>query len=744
MFKQLLLFNKDIEKTDKDYYKYIISSVVAYTGIFVMLLIAYINYVAQNTKLFYADLIIALLFALAFPLTKKLDKIIFTTHTLSFILFSGIIFGVYVNNGNDYMLVWTYIYPFFAMILLGYKKGFLSSLMLYMIIFILGYSFIGESLSASEYIRFVVVGVVILVLALSYEYIISKSLQRLYEAKEKAQEATKSKSEFLANMSHEIRTPMNGIIGMSHLTLLTPLSTKQKNYVKNIDSSAKSLLRIINDILDFSKIEAGKLKIEKVDFNLYTLLLDIKNLNQSEALRKNIDIKVDCSQTKSIYHGDPFRIGQVITNLVGNAIKFTKDGEIVIRVKKIQNNMIEFNIKDTGIGISKNKQEKLFDSFTQADGSTTRKYGGTGLGLAITKQLVQLMDGRIYIKSELGKGSEFIFEIPLLKGDENNILRSKVQKDIPSFHNNKILLVEDNKINQEIIVGLVENSNLDIDIANDGVEAVEMFKENSYELILMDIQMPKMDGYETTKLIRESDSTIPIVALTANAMKEDVVKTKEAGMNEHLNKPVEIQKLYEVLAKYIDINKTKPEISNTVLPEFKILDTQKALRALGDNKELYMKILKDFYINYSEYNLQNKEQEQLKRELHTLKGLRANIGATALHLKLVELENIQDNYKLQEVSPMLKEILDELESVVNIDMQSVEKKEVLDKDIAKLFIQLNQAIKTNRPLKYKLIVQELDAYILSKSDEIIFTKVKSFLKAYRFKEAIEIMQKRVN
>ncbi|MCH9740693.1 MAG: response regulator [Epsilonproteobacteria bacterium] len=392
---------------------------------------------------------------------------------------------------------------------------------------------------------------------------LQKDYDEMISLKERAEETAKLKSVFLANMSHEIRTPMNGIVGMSYLTLQTKLSNKQRNYIKKIDNSAKILLGIINDILDLSKIESGKLSLDKVNFNLYTTVKQALDLVRFRAKEKGLKLAVHYEEgvPKKLY-GDSLRVSQVLTNLLNNAVKFTQKGEVNLHIAQVAENRFRFEVHDTGVGLSAEEQKKLFNAFVQADGSTTRKYGGTGLGLTISKQLVELMNGKIWLESTYGVGSCFIFEIELEKVYEKTLTTHNeakshmipnhmLLKNIDGLVGKRVLLADDNIINQEIILGLLEDSKIKLDVVCNGKEAVSMAKKNEYALILMDIQMPIMDGHEAAKIIRQESSEIPIIALTANAMKEDIQKSMHSGMNDHLNKPIIVDKLYEVLIKYI-------------------------------------------------------------------------------------------------------------------------------------------------------------------------------------------------
>ena len=391
---------------------------------------------------------------------------------------------------------------------------------------------------------------------------LEKDNKHLHTLKVKAEDTAKLKSKFLANMSHEIRTPMNGIIGMSYLTLQTHLDSKQRDFIEKIDNSAKNLLGIINNILDLSKIEAGKLNLEKIDFKLNEVINNSVDLLRFKMQEKKIQLHIHYEDNLPIlFHGDSLRLSQILNNLLSNAVKFTSEGEIDIFINKIHHNRYQFKVKDTGIGLTKEEQKNLFKSFSQADGSTSRKYGGTGLGLAISKQLIEMMNGKIWVESTYQRGSSFIFEIEmraLLNSLGTKKLPTQIQQTeekenqhhIEMLEGKRVLLAEDNFINQEIIIGLLSNSKIQIDIAENGQEALDLYKKNKYTLILMDIQMPILDGYEAAKEIRQTDTEIPIIAITASAMKEDVQKSILAGMNDHLNKPIDVNQLYEILLKY--------------------------------------------------------------------------------------------------------------------------------------------------------------------------------------------------
>jgi signal transduction histidine kinase len=385
-----------------------------------------------------------------------------------------------------------------------------------------------------------------------------KTEAELILAKELAEKATQAKSEFLSMMSHEIRTPLNAIVGLTYLMQQEDMSETMSENLKILQFSTDNLHVLINDILDFSKIEAGKVELERITFDFKQLISNIKKANQVKAEEKGNKIRLMIDDdVPDILIGDPLRLGQIISNLVSNAVKFTRNGSITVELsclsKSKSNVTMEVSITDTGIGISPDKQAMIFDKFTQANSETTRQFGGTGLGLVITKKLLELHDSEIKLVSEPNKGAKFYFTIELEIGTElknkasdsqNELLNENLLKGV------RILLVEDYPINIKVATKFLERWQIEVDVAENGLIATQKFEKARYDVILMDIQMPVMDGYTAAEKIREMDTDIPIIALTASATFTNQDRAFLIGMNDYVTKPFNPKELYQKIARY--------------------------------------------------------------------------------------------------------------------------------------------------------------------------------------------------
>ena len=674
--------------------------------------------------------------------------------------------------------------------------------------------------------------------ALKQEIIERKQVEEaLQQAKRTAEAANKAKSRFLATMSHEIRTPMNGVLGMAQLLSHTQMNAQQRSHLNTILSAANNLLKIINDILDFSKMDEGKITLEKIPFVLDTELRETVDLMSRLAEHKKLALLCSIMPgIPSVLVGDAHRLRQILFNLIGNAIKFTEQGnvELSVDLKKESEThaRLRFTVTDTGVGFPMEEQKRLFHAFEQADGSTTRTHGGTGLGLAIASQLVRLMGGAIEVSSTPGKGTIFSFALDFSKGTmpeqptiafvpkksstfsepgnqktvikADQTLKTSLNASVETSTNTldregladlrkvvafgnraktedahehelfpgmeaidhvrgaRILVVEDNIINQEVIRGILERVGVTVEIAENGEEAVDKVAHSKFDAVLMDLKMPKMDGYTATRHIRDNprNQRLPIIAMTAHVLSEEREKCLKAGMNGHVGKPIDLEQLYTVLAQWVQLkpHSIAEENENHAdpLPEVTGINIQSGLMRMGGDRETYLKLLGQFCHNHADDAkkikgaLADGDMTSVKQSVHLIKGLSGNIGATRLHHSARTLEGaIRSGHEeeqtiamvdfasaLHEVVASIKQ-LETLPSFTDQPPESVGKADSVE--VVRLLTELSGRLEAHDP-DIELWMDGLREQLHDTQAAKAFTELENYTEKYHFENALDVVQ----